>query len=247
MLRHSPLFHFNHGNHVCVFYRTEDSLREVLIPYLAEGLHRGERCFCAQNSDFCKRIIYDLRFLGIDTDKAIRRGALEIHTVEEVYFPNKKFEPEVMIDLLMRSMEEAWRSGFTALRTAGELSWASEGRTDCDQLLSYEKLVDQIFPGKSVTGLCQYRMDAFDPAILEEVLNAHRFQLSDAGDAFTHSGITIRGANCWTEIVADRLVINPGYYYVVQQRNPREVLGWGTAASFDEAAQQAERVARLAM
>ena len=92
MLRHSPLFHFNHGNHVCVFYRTADALREVLIPYLAEGLRRGERCFCAQNPDLCKQIIYDLRFLGIDTDGAIRRGALEVHTVDEVYFPNNKFE-----------------------------------------------------------------------------------------------------------------------------------------------------------
>jgi hypothetical protein len=246
MLRHSPLFHFNHGNHVCVFYRTADALREVLIPYLAEGLRRGERCLCAQNPDLCKQIIYDLRFLGIDTDGAIRRGALEVHTVNEVYFPNKKFEPEKMIELLLRSMEEAWRSGFTALRTAGELSWAAEGRAECDQLLSYEKLVEQIFPGKSAIGLCQYKMDEFPPTVLEGILDAHRFEMSDTTNGVVHAGISIRGANCWTEIVADRLVINPSYDYVVQQRNPREVLGWGTAASFDEAAQRAENVAHMA-
>ncbi len=161
MLRHSPLFHFNHGNHVCVFYRTADALREVLIPYLAEGLRRGERCLCAQNPDLCKQIIYDLRFLGIDTDGAIRRGALEVHTVDEVYFPNKKFEPEKMIELLLRSMEEAWRSGFTALRTAGELSWAAEGRAECDQLLSYEKLVEQIFPANPPSASASTKWTSF--------------------------------------------------------------------------------------
>jgi len=71
-------------------------------------------------------------FLGVDTESAIRRGALEIHTFDEVYFPNRRFEPEAMMDLLLHSIEDAWNKGFSALRTAGELSWASEGGTDCD-------------------------------------------------------------------------------------------------------------------
>jgi len=48
MFRQSPLFQFRHGDHICVFYRSEDSLREVLTPYIAEGLRRGQKCFCAQ-------------------------------------------------------------------------------------------------------------------------------------------------------------------------------------------------------
>ena len=146
MFRHSLLFQFKHGDHTCVFYRNEDSLREVLTPYVADGLRRNERCFCAQTPEICKRLIYDLRFLGIDTDTAIARGALEIHTWDEVYFPNRKFEPAAMMDLLLTSMEDAQNRGFTALRTAGELSWASEGRADWDQLFAYEQMVDDIFP-----------------------------------------------------------------------------------------------------
>src|SRR5581483_11719862 len=163
MFRQSLLFQFKHGDHICVFYRTSESLREVLVPYIAEGLRRGERCFCAQTPEICKQLVFDLRFLGVDTDSAIRRGALEIHTVDEVYFPNRKFEPNVMMDLLLHSMEDAWRQGFSALRTAGELAWASEGGTDCDQLLAYEKLVEEIFPGKLVLGMCQYNVDKFSP------------------------------------------------------------------------------------
>lgn len=35
MLRHSPLFHFKPGDHACVFYRSEDSLLDVLTPHVA--------------------------------------------------------------------------------------------------------------------------------------------------------------------------------------------------------------------
>lgn len=246
MFRQSLLFQFKHGDHTCVFYRNEDSLREVLTPYIADGLRRGERCFCAQTPYICKRLIFDLQFLGVDTDTTIRQGALEIHTVDEVYFPSRKFEPEAMIDLLLRSMEDAWRQGFTALRTAGELSWASEGRTDCDQLVTYENLVEEVFPGKAVTGLCQYNTGKMSPEVLERVLGAHRQHLHDGYPSTLHSGLTIRTPDCWTEIVADKLVLNPHYYYVVQRRQSAEILGWGTAPSFDMANERAEQIATQA-
>ena len=38
MFRLSPLFQFRHGDHLCVFYRSEDALLEVLTPYVAEGI-----------------------------------------------------------------------------------------------------------------------------------------------------------------------------------------------------------------
>jgi len=247
MLRHSLLFQFKHGDHTCVFYRNQDSLREVLTPYVADGLRRNERCFCAQTPDICKRLIYDLQFLGIDTDGAIRRGALEIHTSDEVYFPNRKFEPHGMIDMLLDSIEDARRHGFSALRTAGELSWASDRGTDSDQILTYEQLVDEVFSGKPVIGLCQYNVDTLPSETLERLIAAHRQHLFDERPSSTQSGLTIRTLNCWSEIVADKLVINPNYYYVVQRRKPSEILGWGIAPSFEAAHQQVEHLASQAI
>jgi hypothetical protein len=245
MLRHSPLFQFKHGDHTCVFYRHEDSLREVLTPYIAEGLRRGERCFCAQKARVGRRLIFDLRFLGIDTDDAIRSGALEIHTEEETYFNNGKFEPRMVMDMLMRSLNNAMSSGFTAFRTAGELSWAVEGHDYCDQLLAYESLVDGYYPDKPVIGLCQYDMNAFTPELLEAVIQTHRMHLSDSPSA-VHSGISVRSGNYWSEIVADKLVISPSFYYVVRRRKPAEVLGWGIAPTFDLAHEKAEQIVQTA-
>src|SRR5579871_1255441 len=246
MLRQSPLFQFKHGDHTCVFYRSEESLREVLTPFIADGLRQGERCFLAQKPHVSKQLLFDLYFLGIDTDHAIRRGALELHTEDEVYFPNRKFEPRAMMDLLMHSINDASKRGFTGLRTAGEGSWAAEGRNECDQIVEYEEMVDDYFPGKRAVAICQYNMAAIPPDVLEAVVKAHRQHVSDLGPASTHSGVSIRSGNYWSEIIADKRVILPNYYYVVRRHRPAEVLGWGVAHNFDTAHEKAEQIVQAA-
>jgi len=244
LLRNSPLFQFRHGDHTCLFYRSEDALMEVLTPYIAEGILRGERCFCAQKPEVLKRLVYDLRFIGIDTDREIRRGALELRTEDEAYFINKRFEPHVMVEMLRRKIEEARDQGFTGLRTAGELGWAMRGRNECDEILEYEKLVEKSFSGKPAIALCQYAVDEFRPDVLDSVLESHRLHLDESKRNSFHSSIHVRLGKYGAEIVADKLTLDPRYYYVVQQIRPREVVGWGIASDFDTATAGAEQLVK---
>jgi DcmR-like sensory protein len=243
-LRDSPLFQFRHGNHICLFYRSEDSLMEVLTPYIAEGILRGERCFCAQKPEVLKRLLYDLRFIGIDTDREIQQGALDLHTEDETYFVNRRFEPQAMIDMLMRTIEEAREQGFAGLRTAGEMGWAMRGRNECDEILEYEKMVENSFPGKPAIGLCQYAVNEFRPETLDSVLEHHRLHLDESRRNSLHSSIHVRLGRHGAEIVADKLMVDPRYYYVVQQVRPREIVGWGVAPNFDSATARAEQLVR---
>jgi hypothetical protein len=242
MLRHSSLFQFKHGDHTCVFYRDEEHLLEVLVPYIADGLRKGERCFCAQKAYIGQQLLYDLNFLGIDTDAEQKRGALEIHTEDEAYFPNKRFEPSVMLNMLLNTLDDAIVHGFTGLRTAGELSWASLGEGNCDQLLVYEEIVEKAFPGRTLTGLCQYDVNLFSPEILRSVTDAHRQSISTTKPISFYTGLSIRHGNYSAEIVADKFMLDTKYYYVVQQSRPREIIGWGIAPNFANASQQAEAV-----
>lgn len=142
--------------------------------------------------------------------------------------------------MLMRSMDDALHNGFTAFRTAGELSWAVQGMNQCDQILNYEEMVDECFPGRPAIGLGQYDMSAFAPNVLEAVIQAHRLNLSEAGQTSIHAGVAIRHGNYWSEIVADKLVLRPNY--VVQRHRPSEVIGWGIAPTFDSATERAEQL-----
>lgn len=69
MLPQAPLFQFQHGDHICVFYRTETALLEILTPYIAEGLRKGERCFCVQTNEVVRRLTLDLQFIGVNVER----------------------------------------------------------------------------------------------------------------------------------------------------------------------------------
>jgi hypothetical protein len=234
------LVQFKRGDHICLFYRDEDMLVQTLAAYLAAGLRNGERCFCAQKSHMVPQIQRALEQLGVDARGEMSRGALEIHSEDEVYFTEGRFEPHTMMQMLERSIEEAVAQGFTGFRTAGEMSWAlDESRGDCahfcDQLLDYEKLVQAAYPGKAAIGICQYPVDKFPERMIATILDAHRVALEETMVSTNHSTLTIRMGDYLADIVTDRL--NPGgsYHYVVQGRGSREVLSWGVEPTIDRA------------
>jgi hypothetical protein len=235
MFQESSLFQFKNGDHICVFYRSEYELMQVLNPYIVEGLRRGERCFCAQKPETLKRLVNDLRFLGVDVDREIQRGALDLLSEDDTYLPYGRFEPEAMMDMLIRSIEEARKQGFSSFRSAGELSWAVEGRNDCDLVVGYEHLVNEYYPGKPAIGLCQYPINKFPADALEGVVRAHRMQLVETSANSFHSSVHVRNDGWTAEVVANYLSVNPRYYYVVQHREPRETVGWGVAPDFETA------------
>ncbi len=243
MLPQAPLFQFQHGDHICVFYRTETALLEILTPYIAEGLRKGERCFCVQTNEVIRRLSMDLQFIGVNVEREMARGALEFHTENEVYFENGGFDGNAMIRRLMHSIDESAKAGFTGFRTAGELTWAAAD-THCKQVLGYEKMVEQSYPGKRAIGLCQYRMSAFDPKVLESLLETHRMHLIEPDHASRFASVQIGHGLYATEIVADKVTSHPNYYYVVQDRRPKQVIGWGVARDFESANTEAQELVR---
>ena len=44
----TSLVQFKRGDHICIFYRDQHSLVQMLAHYFAAGLRNNERCFCVQ-------------------------------------------------------------------------------------------------------------------------------------------------------------------------------------------------------
>ena len=236
------VFQFKRGDHICVFYRDDYSLLETLAPYLRDGLRNGERCFCAQKSAMIPRLLRALESLGIDTQREIQRGALEIHSEDEVYFPDGGFEPEAMMEMLERSIEQALQQGYSGFRTAGEMSWAVEGRNMCDQLIRYEAMVEAGYPGKPAIGICQYPVHKFSRDMLDNVLAVHRLALQETMINSNHSSLSMRRGEYVADIVADRFDPATSFHYVIQKRGDHEVLAWGVELGMEEAMRTSQSV-----
>lgn len=236
----APLVRFKQGDHVCVFYEDEPSLSEFLVSYFVEGLRNGKRCFCAQTPAMAARIRKELRSHSEKTGEGIPPGALELHTTDEVYFSCERFDPAALTELLKSSISDAVEKGFTGIRMAGEMEFAAQGRCECDQVLEYERLVEEAFPGRPVIGVCQYRVSSFSPGMLESVLSAHRKSLARTMSTSNHSSLAIRRGRYVIDVVADRTNPSSQFYYVAQERGKKDILGGGSEQSFDAAMQQGE-------
>lgn len=240
MSNYRPVFQFKRGDHICVFYQDQKTLSEIVAQYLAEGLRNGERCFTAQPAQFIPPLFQALAQREVDYRREMARGALEIHTEDEVYFANGRFEPESMMPMLERFIEDAVRQGFTGFRTAGEMCWTldpkyGEPNRMCDQLISYEGMVDRSYAEKPAIGMCQYPLHRFPPAVLRKVLQYHRQALEERMVCSNHSALTISSGKYSGDIVTDRLRPGSAFHYVVQKSGNNEVLGWGQESTMEAA------------
>jgi hypothetical protein len=246
VLKSHPLVQFKRGDHVCIFYRDERTLVETLADYLAAGVRNGERCFCAQKPHLISDLLNRLRLTGVPVEEATASGALEIHALEDVYFVGGHFDPNRMIAMLERSIDDALAKGFSGFRTAGELSWALEdgsaGKRYCDQLLEYEAMVQAAYPSKAAVGLCQYPAHRFPQELIDSVLAAHRMALEETMVSTNHSTLTLRSGSYFADIVADRMNPASAFHYVVQKRGELDVLSWGIEPTIDQAIRSSESV-----
>jgi hypothetical protein len=164
---------YNHGDHVCVLYRSEDALQGMLARYVIEGLAKGEQCVCVEPMRVKERLCSDLRSLGIDLEKEIARGSLVFLSEEEVYFRGDEFDPQGLLKQLSESINRSLELGFSGFRISGEISRASSDPMIQERVIDYERRVDDYFADKKAIGFCHYRLDAFSEEMLDSVIDAH--------------------------------------------------------------------------
>jgi hypothetical protein len=170
---------FSHGDHVCHFYQTDDSLLKKLSPFIAEGLKKGERCFCVQKAAVRERLCADLGSAGIDVEREIGRGALLFQSEQELYFDGDGFDPKRILERLGQLMTASLEAGFSGLRTAGDLSLACSDPVLQEQIVAYEQAVDEFYADKRAIAFCSYRLDRLSQAMLAPVIDAHGFHVMD--------------------------------------------------------------------
>jgi hypothetical protein len=243
MLDPSP-FCFEHGDHACVFYRSEDSLIEILTAFVLEGLEKNERCFCAENPRIRRLLMAELCEAGINVEKEIQRGALEFRTEREKYFPDGKFRPDAVSQALSVSAKASLRLGFSGLRSTGDLSWAFENGGKGEPLLRYEQILDTNYPLSGATGLCCYPAMLVPPTMVSAIRDAHKMNVLDSMDSSVYATVQIREKPYVVNIVRDRFTVDAAHTYVVLRKNSDSVLGYGSAPDLKTARKAAVQMVR---
>ncbi|BAZ99111.1 PAS domain S-box-containing protein [Methanothermobacter defluvii] len=160
------------GDHICIIYDDDAEWRNTLIPFMVDGLRRGERCLYICSERTADTVREELgREVPVDEFEA--DGRLRIMDDSDAYTDGGVFDPERMVALLESETRKAVSEGFSALRVTGEMDWVLKGLPGSERLIEYENMLNNFFPGSDCLAICQYRRSLFSPEIIRGVLLTH--------------------------------------------------------------------------
>jgi hypothetical protein len=125
------------SRHVCAFFDTVDHRYRVLVPFVKEGLDRGEKVVHIVDPKLRGEHVARLGAGGGSLDPVAKPGQHETLTWEEAYLRDGYFDQDRMIDQLHSVLDEGERA-FPLVRLAAHMEWALEDRPGVDQLVEYE-------------------------------------------------------------------------------------------------------------
>lgn len=160
------------GDHLIFIYEKTAELLAFAVPFIAEGLTRGERCLYVVDDLELPEVTEALAAGGVEVARESARAALVLMDAEEYSGP-PPFDPLRMADLNRRRATEASSRGFAGLRIAAEMTWALTARVPDRALEEYESLMEEATGPGPLTAACMYRRDRFDTADLQRLTRSH--------------------------------------------------------------------------
>ncbi len=134
------------SRHVCAFFHTPDEEYRVLLPFVAEGIQRGDRAFHIVDPGLRADHGRRLEEGGVDVDAAEQRGQLEVRVWEEAYLREGHFDQNAMLALIQQVLEAGPPRGFPMTRLVAHMEWALEDRPGVDDLVEYETRLNYLLP-----------------------------------------------------------------------------------------------------
>ena len=134
------------SRHVCAFFHSRDEEYRVLLPYVKDGIDRGEKAFHIVDPRRRGEHLRSLEAAGIPTAAAEGSGQLEVRGWEEAYLRGGHFDQDAMLQLIEEVLRGGKAQGFPITRLVANMEWALEDRPGVDDLVEYESRLNYILP-----------------------------------------------------------------------------------------------------
>ena len=164
--------------HICAFFRTRDEEYGVLLPFVREGIDRGEKAFHIVDPALRADHLSRLQGEGVDVRAAATSGQLEVRTWDETYLRSGRFDQRVMLALVEQVLQDARAQGFPLTRLVAHMEWALEDRPGVRDLVEYEARASALLARYEDPVLCTYDDTKFAAELARDVRRAHPMALS---------------------------------------------------------------------
>jgi hypothetical protein len=132
--------------HICAFFHSPDEGYRVLLPFIREGIERGEKAFHIVDPRLLEDHFRRLREAGIDPDAASASGQLVVKRWQDAYLRDGHFDQDRMLALIEEVLAAGPAEGFPLTRLVAHMEWALEDFPGVNDLVEYETRLNFVLP-----------------------------------------------------------------------------------------------------
>jgi len=159
--------------HVCAFFSHPDQEFDTLLPFIGEGISRGEKAFHIVDPRGREEYPRRLEARGIDVSRAEASGQLEVRCWEQAYLREKRFDQTAMLALIEEVLQSGRQQGYPLTRLVAHMEWALEEMPGVTDLMEYESRLNHILPKYDDPVICTYDTTRFSAGVVLDILRTH--------------------------------------------------------------------------
>ena len=159
--------------HVCAFFNSPQEEYATLLPFVRDGLERGERAYHVLPARYRQEHLDQLRSAGIDVRAAQQRRQLEVATPEEVYLRNGRFSKEAMLEVIQEALKARPTLGFPLTRLIAHAEAVLQDGSVANEWIEYETRLNDVLPHYHDPVICTYDANLLNGAIAVDILRTH--------------------------------------------------------------------------
>jgi hypothetical protein len=161
------------SRHVCAFFNSEEDEYRVLLPFVKDGIERGDKAVHVFNPDQRQDPLRRLPTAGIDADAAQDSGQFELGTNTETYLRDGRFDQDRMIEALEKLASGNAKGGFPLSRIVCRMDWVVEHGSRADDVVEFESHVNDLGSCHDEAVMCTYLLAKFSGDTVIDVLRTH--------------------------------------------------------------------------
>jgi hypothetical protein len=159
--------------HVCALFSSPQERYATLLPFVRDGIERGERAFHVVPRQYREEHLHQLRSAGIDVNAVERSHQLEVASPEETYLRGGGFNKEAMLVTIQEALKAGSTLGFPLTRLIALGDSSPKDWSKADEWVEYEARLNDVLARFNDAVICTYDTNLLDGTILVDILRIH--------------------------------------------------------------------------
>jgi len=159
--------------HVCAFFHTSDERYRVLMPFIREGMERGDKALHIVNPSLRHHHTQRMSEAGIDAERAEVDGQLEIIGWYDGPLRGGRFNQSEWLASLSVVLNNGRTQGFPINRFIADMEWLLDNPDVMDRALEFECRANLALPKAGDIVICAYDLDKFGAEMVINALRTH--------------------------------------------------------------------------